>query len=238
MTTDRGDIIAGGRMSHASDLSLRHWDEGWLRDDARQAFVIPQLSALVKQMLPSLLVDIGAKTGQLIDSLLEANLDLLKNTRVIAIDSDADATRFMRNRFRNRPVEVIQATLEKWTPPSRMSYDTSRALYILSYTALELSDDGLRATFAYAAKGGVLIVFLPDVLQDVLESGKLAEFLTKGVANLRKMDKFTSKEYPFIARRLEAWLPWAVERGLRLQRVESYRSPDSHSHFLFQFNAT
>jgi|SRR5581483_10895891 len=224
------------RSSKDQPSSLQLWDRGCVHDDARQAFVLPLVRELVNDIKPTMLIDIGARTGYLLWALLISHSLTLRAARLIAIDHDHDAVEYMRRRFHNTHVEVVHAQAEEWVAGDRPDKEKRRALHILAYTALELDKDALCTMFASVSTGDSLVVILPDVAEDVELAGQLSHFLTVGTVYLRKVDKFTGRVYPFIARRLEIWLPWALESGLCLQRVRSYRTARDHRHYAFYFD--
>lgn len=129
----------------------------------------------------------------------------------------------------------MHASIGEWARRSSPARPGERRLHILSYTALELEDDELRAVFASVTADDSLVVVLPDVAEDAAAAGRLRQFLAGDTVRLPKIDSCTGRPYPFIARRLESWLGWAIDAGLSLCQMHTYRTLGGHRHFAYEF---
>jgi hypothetical protein len=198
-------------------------------------FVIPVLAEIIARTRPGRFVDIGAKTGYLIDRLLTVS-EFARRSELIAVESDRQAAGFMMERFRDTPSFRVDCVgIKDWADLPRISSGT---LYLLSYTALELDDQSLAATFTRPGPKDTLVIVLPDTTEDIVSPADWRRYMAGDSVCIKKVDKFTGQTYPFTARRLSSWLPLALDTGLVLTHMQVYRTRAKKAHFLFEFHGS
>ena len=211
---------------------LRRWEDGCLRDEARESFVVPELARLVRRVRPRTVIDVGARTGSLLGRLLSLHRDAFVGRQLIALERDREAAAFMTRRFDSLGVMVVDRAIDEWTPEVACP-----ALFLLCYTALELSERDLRRVFSWAGSNGQLVMVLPDALEDLPSIQQLRRFARGEAVRLAKIDRFTGEQYPYIARRPELWLSWCLDAGLRLCELSTYKTRSQRTHFLYYFSS-
>lgn len=211
---------------------LRRWDDGCRCDEARESFVIPELARLVRRVRPRTVIDVGARTGSLFWRLLSLHHDAFVGCRMIALEKDREAATFMTDRFASAGVTVVDRAIDDWAPDV-----DEPALFLLCYTALELTGRDLRRVFSWAGSNGDLVVVLPDALEDLRTRPQLRRYALGEAVRLTKVDRFTGEPYPYIARRPELWLRWCLDTGLRLCELSTYRTRTDRTHFLYHLSS-
>ena len=107
-------------------------------------------------------------------------------------------------------------------------------LMVISNTLLEFEpdDEFFRCVVRHMSKGATLLVFLPDILADVMDNYVAGNRLAlsnfrSGVHSITKRDKFTLSETNFYAHRLIILAQSFTKFGLSLKNVRiSQTSPE------------
>jgi hypothetical protein len=114
-------------------------------------------------------------------------------------------------------------------------------LGFLAYTLLDfsLNEEMTRNIAALIAANGRLIVFLPDVLEDVVERAKedpgVMDKYIEGHCSLEKKDKFTARNVLFEANRVEYVISMFLDTRMVLTKVDRYESSKRKTHYALEF---
>ena len=117
-------------------------------------------------------------------------------------------------------------------------------LGFLAYTLLDfsLNEEMAHNITSLISPDGNLIVFMPDVLEDVVETAKqtphIMDGYLRGHCSLAKTDKFTAKNILFEANRVEYVIWMFLEAGMSLIKIDRYESSKHKIHYALEFKKT
>ncbi|MDH3030141.1 class I SAM-dependent methyltransferase [Methylobacterium fujisawaense] len=234
-----GFLISG--IIHLSNSPVERppdlWDQGCATDEIRNQFVIPAIIEVASANDPDSIIDIGCGSGYIAREveaggiakgvawrLLDYSTDMLSFARSRC--TDIERTAFIRHDLRVEPRDI---------PKSILGYVAYTFLdFLLDETiALHVSD--------LIMEGGTLLVFLPDVLEDVIEAAgqdpAVLDEYRSGHCSLAKRDKFTSKNVLFEANRVENVIQLFLGAGLVLTHLRTHRSAKGKFHYMLSFRA-
>lgn len=213
------------------------WDQGCATDEIRNQFVIPAIVEFARKSNPSSIIDIGCGSGYIarevaargaptgIDwRLLDYADEMLSFARTHF--AGAAETAFFLHDLRREPRDL---------PKSLLGF--------VAYTFLDfpLNDAIARNIASLIAVGGSLLIFMPDVLEDVIEAAAqdpaLLDDYRAGHCSLVKTDKFTAKNVLFEANRVEDVIGRFLRTGLSLMDLKTYRSKKGKFHYMLTFRA-
>lgn len=212
------------------------WDAGCVADDIRNEFVIPAIVKAVERCDPSSIIDIGCGSGYIAREaargtasgiawrLLDYAPEMLAFARGRCVD--VASTEFILHDLRAEPRDL---------PGSQLGY--------VAYTFLDfpLDDRIARNVALLIAAGGLLLIFMPDVLEDVIEAAALdpavLDDYRAGHCSLVKVDKFTAKNVLFEANRVEDVIRRFLRAGLTLTDLTTHRSEKGKFHYMLTFRA-
>lgn len=186
-----------GVMSSSDDPA--QWHKGCERDECRNNFIIPEILSAFRRKSIHSCAFVGSATGyipskvteeyRLVEcTLIDPNVGRMDYSKSVVFHADAlnrCALKFEECQFKN-PLDAV----------------------VISNTLMEFRVELSFALRVHSAlrPGGSLLIFLPDVLEDVIQSeaagneNALVDFL-RGCYCGKKTDKFTSAPYNFYAQR-------------------------------------
>jgi SAM-dependent methyltransferase len=195
------------------------WERGCQADALRNEFIVPSVIRFLQQDMPGRILDVGAGTAY-IPRAVDRQLSYRPQWTVL----DLNAHRIALARTL-KPAEMLlewlQADITKRLPPSEPYHAA-----LLTFTLLEFSQLGqvLKNVADVITRDGLLILALPDVWRDALrhaaEGSRFAAALLEGQAEIPKIDKFTGKEYPFHAHRIEQIISVVLQLDFSLEALE------------------
>jgi SAM-dependent methyltransferase len=207
------------------DARILAWEEGCRIDEVRNNFVIPHLDKLIEGSKFRSIIDVGCATGYITRQL--ANKYRTKGIEWVLLDASEQMLRFAVAAMDPQlSVQLVKADI---TDPKDVQSVNPADMAFMAFTTLEF-----RMTRRIAQNiadlvvpGGTLVVFLPDVLRDILKSGSqreqhLSEYVN-GYCELEKLDKFTKQPYPFYANRIETVVADFLNIGLQLLHFAIYQ---------------
>jgi trans-aconitate methyltransferase len=187
---------------HCRDPVL--WDTGCANDEIRNRFVIPFLSSVLREFRPSTVADVGCGSGYIIRALAAQEWAAAVHWRLI------DRSQRMLDYASTRMPASAQHTAiaaDLLLDIGTDSLPISSAV-VSTFTLLEfpLNENIVDRLARLIQPSGILIVVLPDVLQDVMststQEAAIKEYCAGHIA-LAKIDKFLGETIPFHANRFE-----------------------------------
>ena len=172
------------------------WHTHCLRDEARMSFVVPLLARTVIHLKSTFLVDIGSKTGTIVEC-LKTVMGIELPTMVV--DQDPAALAFCRHRLGH--AGHIQYHLGTAQDLRRKDFPETPGLMLIAYTLLEMPDDVVRQTLGFVARQDALLVVMPNCDEDLTEvDDQVALRYVGGEAITLHKSDWSGRNYPFIAR--------------------------------------
>ena len=212
------------------------WDRGCAADGGRNEFVVPAIVEAAGKYDLSSVIDIGCGSGYIAR---EAARGTPRGIAWRLLDYAPEMLAFARGRCvdtANTEFILHDLRLEsRHLPRSQLGY--------VAYTFLDFPlDDGIARNVAgLIAAGGLLLVFMPDVLEDVIEAAALnpavLDDYRAGHCSLEKVDKFTAKNVLFEANRVEDVIRRFLRAGLTLTELTTHRSEKGKFHYMLTFRA-
>jgi len=192
------------------------WDIGCARDMVRNELVIPHLRELLRRSGARSVIDIGCGSGYIAREVARG-LEQSVAWRLIDVDQDtlAYAVRSMSDEH-----DVQELLIDLTCPAVEGAMQAPFAF--AAFTLLEFPMTQTVATnlAAFVDPGGILALYMPDVLADVeraeLTTPGLLRRYQRGHCELPKLDKFTQRDYAFHANRLEFIIRDLGAAGLHL----------------------
>jgi SAM-dependent methyltransferase len=212
------------------------WERGCRTDEIRNSFVVPTLVGIIGRSRPNSVVDIGCGTGYITREVAAQVGPLKPDWRLL--DHAPDMLEFAEEMA--IPSGRVQYFLHDLTT-SPLGQVPVSDLGFLAYTLLDfpLNDEMTHNIAALIAPIGRLIVFLPDVLEDVVERAKeepgIMDQYIEGHCSLAKKDKFTARNVLFEANRVEYVISMFLETGMFLTKVDRYESSKRKTHHALEF---
>jgi len=194
------------------------WHNGCIEDEPRNVFIIPKILAHCSVYKPQNLMFLGCATGYIPYKVSTS----YSFSSAKLVDIDKGRLSFAESLdYGSANIDFCDKSLEE------MSQDDRFDLIVISNTLLEFETnlDFTKILANFTQKDGAVIVFLPDVLEDVVNdyvNGSrlaLVEFM-EGVRKVEKKDKFTLVETNFYAHRLINLASTFLKAGFRLIQVE------------------
>jgi len=212
-------------LKQESNIDIFAWEDGCKGDDVRNNLVLPHLNQLIDGSKFRSVIDIGCATGYI--TRLLANKHQLKGIEWVLLDSSEEMLHFAIAALGSQlsakfiKVDITNSEEVQLVHPADMAF--------IVFTTLEF-----RMTKRIAQNvadllipGGILAIFLPDVLYDVIKSNPNKEDhlwqYADGHCELPKLDKFTKQPYPFHANRIETIIADFLDAGLQLLRLTIYQ---------------
>lgn len=207
------------------------WEQGSKADPIRNEFVIPVLARLIEIERPTRILDIGTGTGY-----VPRQIDLRLSYQPFWTLVDLNRERLelaKSNRLATAPLECVNINILDW-PWEIGRFDAVFA----TFTLLEIEEiDQLCSLISeHATAGMLLVVTMPDAWIDVLQhAGANPEIVGRyvdGSVEIPKVDKFTGREYPFKAIRIENLIGRILKVGFDLFECEHGRVGDQSAFIL------
>jgi SAM-dependent methyltransferase len=213
------------------------WEKGCESDPVRNGFVVPFLSRTIEAMRPKSVVDIGCGTGYMTRKLASlagfaAEWKLL--------DCDDAMLRFAEAKCEHiGSVSFHKADL--LVPGAHRNIGKSH----FGFVAYSLLDIPLNPVVAANLSGlisasGAMVLFLPDVLEDVIQAatadGTLLREYLGGRCSIAKEDKFTHSNVLFEANRIEHVITSILATGFCLTELLSHETMHGKFHFGITFS--
>lgn len=194
------------------------WHSGCQNDAPRNDFIIPQLVNFCQSNDFVSIGFLGCATGYIPKKVS----DSISAKRFKLLDVDQERLEFAKSLDYND----VSVSFE-FTPIENLSKSLDVDLMVISNTLLEFTpnDEFFKSLKRHLQSNANVIVFLPDILEDVVQEyvagNRLAlqEFI-KGVRAVEKIDKFTLVKTEFFAHRLINLAKLFLDHGFYLQGVE------------------
>jgi SAM-dependent methyltransferase len=210
------------------------WDQGCQGDSIRNQFIIPSIARQLNNLQRQNILDVGCATGYIIRH-VQSKLNY--TPKWTCIDSNISRIEFAKKLDTDlKNINYIAGEFLKFEF-DRIHFDA----IMFSFTLLELGlDESVLHKISELSSGGSkLFVVLPDAWGDVLHSEdeplRLGREFLAGALTLHKIDKFTGKNYPFKALRIESVISDVLSLDFVLERLERY-DLESRSIFLLTFD--
>jgi ubiquinone/menaquinone biosynthesis C-methylase UbiE len=209
------------------------WENGCQEDDTRNGFVIPEIVKVLSIHRPTTILDVGAATGY-----LSRNIDAKLNFRPFWTCLDQSKHRLDFAQLNKVPFMNVEFVLGDFLTKTLSIKQFESVIFSFTLLEIGLSASILKRIDQVCARGGTLIIVLPDAWRDVLsetqENLALAHrFLTDEIS-IQKIDKFTGTQYPFKASRLESVIMCILSLGFVLEILTSQEAA-SGTVFLLAF---
>lgn len=195
------------------------WDDGCLTDPVRNEFLIPKLRQFFEKERPPKILDLGAGTGY-ISRVVDSQLGYRPDWTLVDINSErlwlAEERKPPAMRMRHLICSIADIK------PNDQPYHA----VLLTFTLLEANDvDAMLASaIGSLAANGLLIIAVPDVWRDVVETmderSTLPRRLLRETISIPKIDKFTGALYPFYAMRTETLISAVLIQFCVLENLE------------------
>lgn len=211
------------------------WERGCAADPVRNDVVLPHLVTSLAAAGPRTVIDLGSGTGYITRSLtaepwaasvdwilLDSNPELLD---IATASIDPDHT-------------VIDCRYDLTGPPCPSPCEAEAAFAVFTFLEFPITQTLARNCADLLLPGGVLLVYLPDILADVLavaDRGALSDLLD-GTCVIEKPDHFTGALDAFHATRTELLLSVFLGAHFRLLGLDVLaRNDRRESIFCFRF---
>lgn len=193
------------------------WHSGCVTDSARNEFIIPKTIEVCRNFSAKSVGFLGCATGYIPLKVLSS----YSPQNVTLIDTDEDRLNYAKSFSFGKEVEFKNARIENIEHPMNLD------LMIIANTLLEFEPDRifLGALTKHLTNVSNVVVFLPDVLEDVVQEyvagNRLAlhEFIN-GIREVEKIDKFTLVKTNFYAHRLINLAKQFLDAGFSLRNVD------------------
>ena len=223
------------------DKNVLAWEKGCAGDYVRNSIVIPQLDNILASSRISSIMDIGCATGYIARTLI--NRRKSSSTTWIFLDRSPDMLTFAKSALRNSvTASFVQADIRD---PSLKGRVAPVDLAFSVFTTLEFPiTDAVAANMAgFVAPKGMLVIFLPDMLGDVILAARghqdleLIEMYMNGHCSLDKIDRFTGQACSFHATRIEFAIANFLDAGLKLTGIKKFlRADKSGQDYIFRLD--
>ena len=216
------------------------WDAGCEGDSIRNDFVVPFLAKVIRNAQADVVGDIGCGTGYITREVARH----LHPSRVDwhLLDHDDGMLTYARSHCAD--LEGAHFHRFDLCVENRATQLPDFALGFVAYAFLDIEVNKQVAsnTAKLIRPEGLLLLFTPDVLEDVIQmSGQRPELLDeyrRGVCSFKKLDKFTQTDVTFRANRMEALLEFFVSAGFQLLHVEKHQATGDKRHYAFVLKKT
>ncbi|WP_290496348.1 hypothetical protein [Hyphomonas sp. UBA4494] len=201
-----------------TDDDSRNWHDGCEKCEARNAFVIPEIIAEFQRYNVEASAFVGSATAY-IPHKVTSEYPL---RACVLIDPHIRRMNFSNSvHIEAKTVERIVEEFESAILPQALD------ALVVSNTLLEfeLQEAFVASCWKSLRNGGRLLIFLPDVLEDVVgayirgDHDALKNF-SEGCHQLTKKDKFTEKDYNFFAQRNVTILAKFLDLGFVLRKLK------------------
>jgi SAM-dependent methyltransferase len=227
----QGPSRNGRVMNRPPDL----WEAGCLGDPIRNEFVIPALEEEILQFKPKTIIDIGCGTG-FISRMLAKRLSQFP-IQWHLLDNEPSMLRFAQEKSKTARTIFHHLDLCDHLPNGAPECD----LGFIAYTFLDVvvTETVVRNISALIKSTKHLLIFMPDVLEDVIHAAQecpaLLQEYRMGHCSLEKLDKFTRAKVFFEANRVEHVIGAFVNKGFKLIRLRRHQAAHSHIHYCLEF---
>jgi trans-aconitate methyltransferase len=214
------------------DRSPQLWESGCTQDPVRNTFVIPCLVSAIERYEPSSIIDIGCGTGY-----ISREVERRLNRPHISwhlLDRAPEMLAFARDKVRGGTnVQYHRRDLCTDVAKGELACDMGFAAYtFLDFALTALASENVSDLIR---PGGQLMIFMPDVLEDVIEAGRLRRELLdqyrSGHCTIEKLDKFTRSNVLFEANRVEHVIELFTRKGLVLAEFLKHEFDAKRSHY-------
>ena len=194
------------------------WHDGCSNDAVRNKFIIPEIVSSFSKHQVNSAVFVGSATGYIPHKVaLSHSLH-----RCVLIDIDNDRLEYSRTLDYTLDAEFSNSNFCNWQTIQPLD------CVVLSNTLLEfpIKTEFLKKTHEVLRGSGVVLIFLPDTLEDIekmvssADTSPLKNYIS-GVHPTTKRDKFTGKDYNFYAHRFLYVIKLFLEHGFSLQDVST-----------------
>lgn len=198
------------------------WDAGCQTDPVRNNFVIPYVSDVISARSPRRVIDVGCGTGYIVRSL--AKRHAAAGIEWVLLDSDYEMLHYAAKQCRDwARVSLVRADV---SAQASLAEVNPADLVCVAFTTMEFPMNAQIAEnmSGLVTEGGALVLFVPDVIRDIVKSSSAIIHLTSylsGYCFLTKIDKFSGCPYPFHATRVETLISYFTHSGLVLRNLET-----------------
>lgn len=207
------------------------WDDGCKSDHVRNSFIIPTLVKLFAELGADRVLDVGAGTGYIARSV---DAKLTERINWTLLDLDKSSIEFANSHIPDgmQAETYVGNFLEDW--PSGEPYNFVLILFTL--LEMELNLDLFSKISEVLNESGHVVIAIPDTLEDVhkdaiTQPSLLIDFLD-GNCILKKIDKFTTKSYPFKAHRFENIVLLMLNSSFSLVKMYSFKNSGNETYML------
>lgn len=200
------------------------WDEFVRNDFIRNSIIIPNLienlNSIPKQDLK--IADVGCGTGYIPYTVINSANNIQS---CLCIDIDSQVIDFAEHKYRNSKLEYKIHNLFEELPVK----DLDLVYSIFTLMEFKLTNDLCQNIYNSLAEKGRFIIYIPDMLIDILKKRNdyEVEQYIEGCLPSYKIDKKTKIKYPFYMNRIEFIINDFLAVGLILHSIKMLDFTDS-----------
>lgn len=200
--------------------NIKKWHKSLKYDCYRNKIIIPHFINELKNKKYSTVLDIGSGSGYIHEYVFKQVKSKIK--RYDAIDKNINMLKFSMNKNKVNKNKKLNFILNDFISfKSIKKYD----FIILSFTLLEfkLFNNFCKKLAKHLKKNGKVIVYVPDILQDILNNqvnntNYLKEYIHNNLDFQKKINN-SDISFPFLINRLEKLLEYFTSNGFVLFNI-------------------
>jgi len=198
---------------------INKWHKSLNKDCYRNDIIIPFLLQYIHSQKKYItILDIGSGSGYIHQHVLPKSKS--KIIRYYALDKDINMINFSKkNNIINHSAKIsfLHANILD------VNFFKKVDLIILSFSLLEFKPNQkfCKKLSKYLKKNASILIFIPDILQDILEKHEFSS-LKKYIDNklfFKKRNKFTKVVFPFVVNRTEKLLECFTANNLQIKSI-------------------